>query len=130
LNTEVLLLLVEDEPLILLSAQDALEGGGYAVLGSESGTAAQEIIAARISEIAGLVTDIRVGSGPSGWELARQARELRPDLPVVYVTGDSAHEWPVLGVPKSLLIQKPYAGAQLLTAISSLLTDADACRQS
>jgi len=129
MNNAVLLLLVEDEPLILLSTQDALESGGYAIIPAGSGAEATAIIESRIDEISGLLTDIRVGAGPNGWELARRARELKPDLPVVYVTGDSAHEWPANGVPKSILIQKPYASAQPLTAISNLLTEADSSRQ-
>jgi hypothetical protein len=48
-----------------------------------------------------------------------------PEMPVVYATADSAHEWPAQGVPKSVVVQKPYASAQLVTAISALLTEAD-----
>ncbi len=128
MNDSVLLLLVEDEPLILLSTQDALEGGGYAVLTAASGAEGAALLESRIADISGLLTDIRVGAGPNGWELARRARELKPDLPVVYVTGDSGHEWPILGVPKSVLIQKPYAPAQPLTAMSALITEAAAQR--
>ena len=47
------------------------------------------------------------------------------DLAVIYITGDSAHEWAVQGVPKSMLVSKPFAPAQIVTAISSLLTAAD-----
>lgn len=52
------------------------------------------------------------------------------DLPIVYTTADSAAEWPVQGVPNSVVVQKPYAGAQLLTAISTLMTTADTNRTS
>jgi hypothetical protein len=55
---------------------------------------------------------------------------LRADLPVVYTTADSAVDWPVKGVPNSVVVQKPYAGAQLLTAISTLMTTADTNRTS
>ena len=40
-----------------------------------------------------LITDIRM-PGPDGWSLARHARALRPDMPVIYTTGDSAVDWP------------------------------------
>jgi hypothetical protein len=56
--------------------------------------------------------------------VSRHARELKPDFPVIYVTGDSAADWPVNGVPNSILLQKPYAAAQILTAISSVLIGA------
>ena len=127
---EPLLLLVEDEPLILLVAQDALEAGGYTVLPVQIASEAIDALGSRIGEMSGLVTDIRLPGGTDGWEIARHARKLRGDLPVVYTTGDSAADWPVKGVPNSVVVQKPYAGAQLLTAISTLMTTVDANRTS
>jgi hypothetical protein len=44
---------------------------------------------------------------------------------VIYVTSVAAEEWTSQGVPKSLLIQKPFAPAQITTAISRLLNAAD-----
>jgi CheY-like chemotaxis protein len=122
---EPLVLLVEDEPLVLLVAQDALEAGGYMVLPAQLPAEALNVLDSRIGELAGLITDIRLPVGPDGWAIARRARELRADLPIVYTTADSAGDWPVNGVPNSVVVQKPYAGAQLLTAISTLITTAD-----
>jgi hypothetical protein len=45
-------------------------------------------------------------------------------------TSDSAAEWAAKGVPNSVVVQKPYAGAQLLTALSTLVTKADTNRTS
>ena len=122
---EPVILLVEDEPLVLLVAQDALEAGGYTVLPVQLASEALTVLDSRITELSGLVTDIRLPGGADGWEIARRARELRSDLPIVYTTSDSAADWPVHGVPKSVVVQKPYAGAQLLTAVSTLLTAVD-----
>lgn len=128
--SEPLVLLVEDEPLVLLVAQDALMAGGYAVLALTGGAEAILALDDNKGEVAGLVTDIRLGAGPNGWDVARHARELHADLPIVYTTGDSAADWPVQGVPNSAVVQKPYAAAQLLTAISTLMTSADTNRTS
>ena len=125
---EPIILLVEDEPLVLLVAQDALEAGGFTVIPSQLASEALSLLDERDTELSGLVTDIRLPGGANGWEIARHARELRADIPVVYTTTDSAGEWPAQGVPKSVVVQKPYAGAQLLTAISSLITKADTDR--
>jgi CheY-like chemotaxis protein len=125
MSNEILLLLAEDEPLVLLSTQDALEGGGFTVVAAANGTEAIALVESRIDDLAGIVTDIRLGEGPSGWDVAKRARELKADMAIVYATGDSAHEWSALGVPKSVVIQKPYAAAQIITAISTLLTQAD-----
>jgi DNA-binding response OmpR family regulator len=56
-----------------------------------------------------------------GWAVARTAREIDPEFPVVYMTGAAADQWPVQGVPNSILLAKPFAPAQLVTAISNLL---------
>src|SRR3954452_6897413 len=122
---EPVILLVEDEPLVLLVAQDALEAGGYTALPVQLSSEALNVLESRIGELSGLVTDIRLPGGTDGWEIARRARELRAGLPVVYTTSDSATDWPFKGVPNSVVVQKPYAGAQLLTAISTLMTKAD-----
>jgi two-component system cell cycle response regulator CpdR len=118
-------LLVEDEILILEIVRDALEQAGYDVQAARSGFAALEYMSGGVAELAGLVTDIRLGEGPNGWDLARQARRDRPDLPVIYMTADSAGEWPVEGVPRSQLVQKPFAAGQIVTAFSAMLTNVD-----
>jgi CheY-like chemotaxis protein len=69
-----------------------------------------------------LVIDIKPGKDRiRGWDVARRARAINPDLPVVYITGANADEWAVQGVPNSVLLNKPFAPAQLITAVSQLL---------
>jgi len=118
-------LLVEDEILILEIVQDALEQAGFHVRAVPSGSAAIEAMSEGVEELAGLVTDVRLGVGPNGWDLARHARRSRPDLPVIYMTGDSAADWPVEGVPRSRVVQKPFAVGQIVTALSTMLTEID-----
>jgi CheY-like chemotaxis protein len=124
MSDEVLLLLVEDEPIILMATQDDLEEGGFAVVTATNGAEALAVLGERHSQLAGVITDIRLGDGPNGWDVARHARELNHEIPVVYISGDSASEWPVNGVPRSVVIPKPFVPAQILTAISNLLNDA------
>ena len=72
-----------------------------------------------------LVTDVNLARGGlTGWDVARHARELRAELPVLYMTGAAPHEWSVHGVPNSLLLTKPFAPAQVVTAVSQLLNAA------
>jgi hypothetical protein len=40
---------------------------------------------------------------------------------VVYMTGASADDWGSKGVPNSVLINKPFAPVQVVTAVSQLL---------
>lgn len=123
-----MLLLVEDDALVVMVAEDALKLGGYAVMVATSGVEAFNALDAASTNFAGLITDVGLGHGPAGWEVARHAREREADTPIVYMTADSAGEWPTHGVPNSLLVQKPYAPAQLLAAISTLITAADTSR--
>lgn len=125
MQVATLLLLVEDEKPIAEFVTHALEDGGYSVIAANTGNSAIRSLDENISNICGLITDIRLPDGPDGWEVARRARELKPDIPVVYMSGDSAADWSAKGVPKSLVLQKPFASAQLVTAISSLLNEHD-----
>jgi hypothetical protein len=60
--------------------------------------------------------------------IARLARELISDTPVVYMTGDSIDDWSSKGVPDSVVISKPFAPAQISTAVATLITAADTQR--
>lgn len=113
-------LVVEDESLIRLNLVDILETGGFTVLEESSGSEGIAAIDAR-EQLCGLITDISLGSGVDGWEVARHARARFPDLAVIYITGDSAAQWSAQGVPRSLVLQKPFADAQVISAISGLL---------
>ena len=116
-----LILLVEDEILIRAMVVEALEEAGFSTLVAGDAQQAVALFSGNGHEIRGLVTDINLGDDMDGWELARAAREHASDLPVVYVSGASAHEWASQGVPNSLMIIKPFAPAQVVVAISSLL---------
>ena len=68
-----------------------------------------------------LVTDINLQGKMDGWEVAQHAREIDPVFPVVYMSGAAAADWASKGVPNSIMLSKPFAPAQLLTAVSNLL---------
>ena len=122
--TDLLTLLVaEDEALIRCAMEQTLESGGFDVVAALSGETALQLLIDSEAQFAALIIDIRLGDGIDGWALARRARELVPDICVVYVTGDSAADWPANGVPGSLVLQKPVADALLLTGISTLLNE-------
>lgn len=119
-----IVLVVEDEILIQHVVEDALNEGGFKVVLAASGESAVKLFDGQPAYRA-LITDVNLGPDRlSGWDVARHAREQIADLPVVYMTGDSAAEWTSHGVPNSVLLTKPFAPVQLLTAIAQLLNDA------
>lgn len=122
LTQEVFILVVEDEVFIQTLVEDALIEGGYRVNVISSGDEALKCLDVQEPEFQALVTDVNLGSNKiDGWQLARKAREINPELPIVYMTGDSAADWASRGVPNSVLLSKPFAPAQLVTAVSQLL---------
>jgi two-component system cell cycle response regulator CpdR len=61
-----------------------------------------------------VVTDIRFRELPDEWEVARVAREIDPDLPIVYISGPVLPDWASRGVSNSIMLEKP--SSQLVTA--------------
>lgn len=122
---EPVLLLVEDEFLIREILDENLTEAGFVVVAVGSATEAYEELADNVSRFRAVVTDIRLGEGPDGWDIARRARQLASDMPVVYISGDSAGDWASKGVPKSVMIGKPFATGQIVTAVATLINDAD-----
>ena len=123
-NTPTRLLLVDDEALLLLDLEATLTEEGFEVVAASSGTAAMAEIDKDPSSLIALVTDIRLVRGPDGWSLGHRIRELVPAIPVIYMSGDSASDWDSKGVPRSVMLQKPFVNAQLVTALATLLNEA------
>ena len=120
----VTVLLVDDDPLVHEVIRLALEDGGFDVLSAATGSEAIEMLDAGHTSIHALVTDINLGKDVDGWAVAKHARELEARLPVVYITGDSGYEWRSQGVPESIVIEKPFVAAQIVTAVAAARNDA------
>lgn len=119
------LLYVEDETITQDVVEASLREAGYEVLIASDGAEALDLLGTSNGALRGLITDINLGDGPDGWDVACRARELTSGLPVVYVSGASEGEWTSRGVPNSVMIAKPFAPAQIVVAISSLLVSTD-----
>jgi DNA-binding response OmpR family regulator len=118
----LVILLVEDDHLIQSVVEDGLTDGGYETVTASSGENAVQLLDASEGKYRALVTDINLGPGMiDGWDVARHAREIDPSFPVVYMSGKDADDWASKGVPNSIMLPKPFAPAQLVTAVSQLL---------
>jgi len=117
-------LVVEDADAVRVLTGRLLYAAGYQVVSVESGAVALE----RLEAADVLVTDV-VMPGMSGVELAVTARERRPDLPVVFVSGYTG-DTTVAGSddPATAFLAKPFDGDDLLRAVRSTLDGARAQR--
>jgi DNA-binding NtrC family response regulator len=115
------ILVIEDEYPIQFLVEEALSGGRFEPAFTSSGEEAVTLLKGMKGKYRALVTDISLRGTMDGWEVAQQAREIDPEFPIVYVSGASAADWASKGVPNSIMLEKPFAAAQLVTAISNLL---------
>jgi DNA-binding response OmpR family regulator len=119
----IVILIVEDDYMVQSLVEDALTEGGFETAIASSGKEAVSLLSVSKGKYRALVTDINLGPDDkmAGWEIAKHAREIDPEFPIVYMTGASADEWGSQGVSNSILLTKPFAPAQLVTAVSQLL---------
>jgi DNA-binding response OmpR family regulator len=116
-----IVLIVEDDTLVQGIVEDALKEGGFETAIAQSAEEAVTLLKGKVMNYGALVTDINLKGRMNGWEVAKHAREVDPTFPIVYMTGLAANDWPSHGVPNSVLLEKPFAPAQLVTALSNLL---------
>jgi DNA-binding response OmpR family regulator len=83
----VVIMVVEDDQLIQALIEDALTEGGFEPSIAASGEEAVSLLRGNGSHYRALVTDINLRGTMDGWEVAKQAREIDPSLPIVYMTG-------------------------------------------
>jgi DNA-binding response OmpR family regulator len=101
MSNAVRVLVVEDEAPICSFVKDALSDNGFEACTVRSGEAALSTFRDGREQCRALLTDVNLGDGINGWELARQIREITPGFPVAYMTGASAREWKSQGVDGS-----------------------------
>jgi CheY-like chemotaxis protein len=114
-------MVVEDDPEIQAVIDEALCDGGYEPALAASGEEAVTLLWGDRHRYRALVVDISLKGKMDGWEVARRIREVDPLFPVIYITGGAGDQWASQGVPNSILLTKPFAPAQLVTAVSQLL---------
>ena len=100
-------LVVEDEVLISNLVADVLSASGFVVHEVTTADEALQYIDSG-AEIDVLFTDINLPGSMNGAELAARARELRPEMPIVYASGRFKLSEIAPLVPRSLFMAKPY----------------------
>jgi CheY-like chemotaxis protein len=113
------ILMVEDEPLISELISDVLCENGFNVHTETSGETALRYFESE-PEVDVLFTDINLDGRMDGSMLARQVRERRPEIPIVYCSGRYSVSALSPLMPRSLFLKKPYNPADLCTLLTRL----------
>jgi PAS domain S-box-containing protein len=111
------ILVVDDDPLIAMSAVDMLEDLGHTVIEANSAQRALEILEA--GQAVDLMMTDQAMPGMTGVELAEIARRKRPNMPVLLATGYT--DLPMAHKSNLPRLSKPYLQAQLQAEIDRLL---------
>ncbi len=123
--------MVEDEDSVRRITVAFLRKAGYRVTEAASADAALRELDAD-DRIALLFTDVLLGEGGNGKELAAAARRLRPDLPILLTSGFEQQPSPFPQAriePTSFdLLRKPYRREQLLDTVRNALQQGGAGR--
>jgi two-component system, cell cycle sensor histidine kinase and response regulator CckA len=118
------ILVVEDDDNIRTYVAQVLSGGGYRVLavadGQEGLNAFKKHLAIRL-----VLLDLTM-PGWDGREVAGALRELRPDLPIIFMSGYSRPEMPTseTHVEKYVFLQKPFRPHELIALVNQQLVEA------
>lgn len=113
------ILLVEDEPLVMRTTADLLEGEGYEVVGASNYDEAVAALEAQ-PDTAMVITDISIGGNGDGVQLARLVEERFPHVRVLIVSGavrPSGDSYP----KDAIFFTKPYAPGALLTILKNCI---------
>lgn len=116
------ILVAEDEDAARTLIQTVLEREGYVIVGVENGNEALAILVEAEEAFDLLVTDI-VMPGISGLELAERVKKVRPNLPILFMSGYvDVHLQGPEGSPGSLnLLAKPFRPNELRRRVRELL---------
>ncbi|WP_017905821.1 response regulator [Pseudomonas asplenii] len=121
-DAQDVVLIVEDDPSILMVLSAYLSSVGYRVLQAENGEQAFEILATK-PNLDLMVTDFRLPGGISGVDIAEPAIRLRPDLKVIFISGYPAEiletDSPI--TRKAPILAKPFDLDTLQEQIQRLL---------
>ena len=115
------ILLVDDEPEICEVVTTALADQHYNVLTAADGYEAVRLLCEHWVDL--LITDVRMPGSVDGFRLAQQAKLMRPNLHVLYISGYYARAGRDVGPTYGPLLEKPVRAADLLREIQRELAE-------
>lgn len=123
-STSRRVLIVEDERAICNVLTEMVEDDGFEPHCVQTDLEAFDAL--RRHRFACMIVDVNLGAGTTGYDVARFGRRLAPQLPVIYVSGQTSEaSYRANGVPGSLFLPKPFTAAELLARVHKLVGDND-----
>lgn len=113
------ILFAEDDARVRDAVVFLLEAYGFTLLVARDGHEALRLLVDNHVDV--LFTDI-VMPGMSGFELAAQAKLIRPHLAVLYMTGYAERAAGYDGVRYGKILEKPFRPAQLIAELRDMLS--------
>jgi FixJ family two-component response regulator len=114
LNSRVLF--VADGFMCNLSSCDFLQENEFDTLTTYFASSDFAVIG-KHEDLSGLVTDIDLGPGADGFEVARRIRAAYPDIAVVHISGMGRERFTAEGVRGSKFVAKPFRPSQITEAL-------------
>ena len=115
-------LIVDDEPSIRMLVTDVLEELGYAAIEAADTTSGMKVLQSDV-RIDLLITDVGLPGGMNGRQMADAARETRPKLKVLFITGYAENAAINNGrlEPGMHVLTKPFAMDRLAARIKAII---------
>jgi len=119
-------LIVEDEAPVCELLSDMVRDEGFEARCAQSDREAYAALRGRRRAFACMIVDVNLGSGTTGYDVARFARNLQPGLPVIYVSGQTSEaSYRANGVPGGLFVPKPFTTDEVMEQVRKLVGDND-----
>ena len=117
------LLVVEDDEQVRALTVEMLQGLGYSVVVAPNAKAALALLKSK-KAFGALMTDVVMPGGMSGIQLAKNARKLRPDLPILLTSGYAGGQG--AADDEFAFLSKPYELGVLAARLRDLIGEAEA----
>jgi DNA-binding response OmpR family regulator len=113
-------LLVEDELQVAELTREALTDAGFRVTVALDDRMAYRVLEREPRSFAAVVTDINLGPGVTGFDVARHARHLNGEIKVIYISGEGPHARQ-FRVDGALMVAKPYDPRDLAERLAAFV---------
>jgi CheY-like chemotaxis protein len=119
MSDPVVVLLVEDEPLVRILLSELLTESGYRLVEAANAQEALTILGAEL-DVRVMLTDVDMPSGPNGYELARLVHERWPEVGILVTSG---RQWPTNGnLPRrATFLAKPMPSEVLVSYVKAVV---------